>query len=154
MKKIIILMVAVLVAVSALAADVFTGEEQPEFLTVISAQSGAFGGETVTLEGVSTAVYFSDRPERIAGHMGVSDFAALWDKGDDSFFADPPNATLSILEDGGITNIVLVLTDASVTGESVTFKVDILEGDLPEEFGAASLFVDAFPTSVNNQITD
>ena len=154
MKKIILLLIAILFAVTAFGADVFMGEEQPEFLTVISAPAGTFDGESLTLEGVSTAVYFSDRPERIAGHMAVSDFVALWDEGDDSFSSDPPNATLSILGGEGMDDIVMILTNAAVMADSVTFIVDVLEGESPAEFGAVSLFIDAFPTSVNSQITD
>jgi hypothetical protein len=154
MKKILIFLIMVSAAISVLATDLFRGVEQPEFLTVISAPAGSFDGESLSLEGVSTAVYFSDRPERIAGHMTVSDFVALWDEGEDSFSADPPNATLSILGDEEVTDVVLVLTNADILAGIVTFEVDILEGELPAEFGIASLFIDAFPTAVNSQITD
>lgn len=154
MRKILIFTIMVFIATSVLAADVFRGEEQPEFLMVISAPAGTFNGGVLTLKGVSTVVYFSDRPERIAGHMTVSDFVALWDGGEDGFSSDPPNATLSVLGDGGVNDVVVVLRDADMMGDSVTFTVDILEGESPAEFGAASLFIDAFPTAVNSQITD
>jgi len=154
MKKTVFVAILVLFAITAFGADVFTGESQPEFLMVISAPYGSFDGEILTLEGVSTVIYFSDRPERIAGHMGAAEFVALWDEGENSFLADPPNATLSILLDEGVDNVVLELTDADLMGDVVTFTVNVLEGELPENIGAASLFVDAFPTAVNSQITD
>ena len=151
MKKSISLLILVLLAVTAFGADVFRGEEQPELLAVASALSGSFNGDVLTLEGVPAVVYFSDRPERIAGHMAVSDFIALWGGEENGFIADPPNASLSILGAGEMgDDVVLELIDADLVGDTVTFTVKVLEGELPETFGAASLFVDAFPTSVNS----
>jgi len=53
---------------------------------------------TITLRGVTpSTLYFSDRPQRVVGHMTTADFVELWDEGDNSFEADPPNAVLSFL---------------------------------------------------------
>ena len=43
---------------------------------------------------LSATLYFSDRPQRIVGHMATTDFVELWDAGDNSFESDPPNAVL------------------------------------------------------------
>jgi len=155
MKKTIILLLFMLLAATAIGADVFMGDEQPEYLFVVSAPSGSFDGDVLTLEGVSAVVYFSDRPERIAGHMVVSDFILLWDEGEDSFMVDPPNATLSIIDDGTMGgDVVVELTDADSVGDTLAFHIDVLDGVVPGAFGTASLFLDAAPTEVNSMITD
>jgi len=127
-------------------AQVFTvnDAEKPTYLFVLSGTSGEMKGDTLTLNGVPNLVYFSDRPSRIAGHKSLSDIAGLWDKVPDSFKADPPNATFSILGKDGAVNSVLELISAEANGSSVSFKIRVLEGSPPERFGAASLFVENF----------
>ncbi len=39
---------------------------------VLSATSGSLKGDTLTLNGVPNVIYFSDRPDRVAGHMSLS----------------------------------------------------------------------------------
>ena len=41
-------------------------------------------------------LYFSDRPNRIAGHVKMDDYLLEWTTGDDNFGENPPNATLSV----------------------------------------------------------
>ena len=77
---------------SAIGAE----EKKVQYLFVQSAHSVTFSGDTMTLHGVSpTTLFFSDRPERIAGHGSTEEYVKNWSKGDDSFAADPPNATYS-----------------------------------------------------------
>jgi hypothetical protein len=77
------------------------GHEAPkmaDFLFVQNARGIAYADGKLTLKGVSPAtVMFSDRPERIAGHMATARFVPFWGEGKDSFLKDPPNATLSFL---------------------------------------------------------
>ena len=58
-------------------------------------------------------LFFSDRPERVAGNMKTADFVPFWSDGKDSFLSDPPNADISILEDGKLRQTVAVLQDPS-----------------------------------------
>ena len=54
---------------------------------------------SMTLVGASpSTLYFSDRPERVVGHMTSQQFVEQWNQGADSFAADPPNAVLSFAE--------------------------------------------------------
>jgi len=71
-------------------------------------------------------------------------FEQGWGRGSDSFKADPPNATLSILAEGADNNVVVELSDPNVDTEEgkISFKVKVLDGELPETFGHASLFID------------
>lgn len=41
-------------------------------------------------------VYFSDRPQRVAGNLELPEYLKTWNDGRDSFNADPQNATLFI----------------------------------------------------------
>jgi hypothetical protein len=93
-------------------------------------------------DGGRVTVMFSDRPERIAGHMATSRFVPFWGEGKDSFLQDPPNATLSFLEKKDIADAVVVLRDPVLKKENLSYKVKVLEGDIPAIAGAASLFID------------
>jgi hypothetical protein len=73
-----------------------------ELLFVQNALSGSFDGKTLTLKGVGPTLFFSDRPDRVTGHLGTAEFVGHWDKGADSFAKNPPNATLSILGEKGV----------------------------------------------------
>jgi len=91
------------------AEHVIDDSKEPSYLFVISGTSGSLDGDTLTLNGVPNVIYFSDRPNRIAGHMSLSEFIEMWNKGNDSFKADPPNATLSVLKKEGSQNVVVEL---------------------------------------------
>ncbi len=74
--------------------------------------------------------------------MSVSKFVEMWDKGDDSFKADPPNATLSVLTKEGAKNVVVELTSVEQKSGSVVFKISVLEGLAPASFYISTLFMD------------
>ncbi|MBL8250770.1 MAG: hypothetical protein JNK31_03770, partial [Candidatus Competibacter sp.] len=60
--------------------------KKADFLFVQNAQSIHYADGKLTLKGVSpTTIMFSDRPERIAGHMATARFVPFWSKGKDSF---------------------------------------------------------------------
>ena len=80
------------------AEHVIDDSNNTGYLFVISGTSGSLDGDKLTLNGVPNVIYFSDRPARKAGHLSVSEFIEMWDKGVDSFKADPPNATLFRVE--------------------------------------------------------
>ncbi len=116
---------------------------EADFLFVQNARAIAHAHGRLTLIGVNpVTVMFSDRPERIAGHMQTSRFVPFWGEGDDSFLKDPPNATLSFLEDKEMADAVVVLRDPLLEGEELSYKVEVLEGEIPATAGAASLFID------------
>jgi len=84
--------------------------------------------------------------------MSASKFVEMWDKGVDSFKADPPNATLSILEKDGAKNVVLELMSVEQKNGSVVFKVAVLEGMFPVEFNTGDLFIDLFVGNADGDI--
>ena len=134
------------------AENVIDDSKYPGYLYVMSGTSGSLDGDTLTLNGVPNVIYFSDRPARKAGHLSLEKFVEMWDKGDDSFKADPPNATLSVLKKDGAKNVVVELMNPKVKAGSISFNVKVLQGEVPKSFGHSTLFVD--PDTVAPIITD
>jgi len=124
------------------AENVIDDSKNTGYLFVISGTSGLLNGDTLTLNGVPNVIYFSDRPVRVAGHLSLEKFVESWNKGSDGFKADPPNATLSVLNKEEANNIVVELMSVEQKSGSVVFKVAVLEGTLPENFKVSSLFID------------
>ena len=113
-----------------------------DLLFVQSATSGFTDGKTLTLNGVPSTLYFSDRPKRIAGHMKTDSFVAEWAKGKNSFKSNPPNAVLSVFSENGVTDTTVELTDPQLKDNQLSYQLKVLDGKLPMEFKSASLFID------------
>jgi hypothetical protein len=64
--------------------------------------------------------------------------------GEDSFAKNPPNATVSGFSktSSGVRDAVVVLKSPKLEGDTLTFDVDVLEGDLAGADGAAAVFID------------
>jgi hypothetical protein len=119
--------------------------KQADFLFVQTAKSMSFdkSANKLTLEGVSsTTLFFSDRPERIAGNMKTAAFVPFWSTGKDSFLKDPPNADVSILEGDKLRQVVVVLQAPELKGDNLTYTVKVLQGDMPEKGADVSVFID------------
>jgi hypothetical protein len=118
-------------------------EKSVEYLYVQTAHSISFEDDKLTLHGVGpTTLFFSDRPDRITGHGTTEEMVNAWSEGDESFAADPPNATLSILGGDEIQDVVVVISDPVLLGSKLTYTVRVLDGKLPAHGGASSLFID------------
>jgi len=114
-----------------------------EYLFVQSGDSAVLADGVLRIGGVSpSTIYFSDRPERIAGHLTTEAFVAKWGEGEDSFASNPPNATLSILAGPEPQEIVVVLTEPRIEGGDLVYNVDILEGSEAATGGGCALFID------------
>ena len=97
----------------------------------------------LTLNGIApTTLYFSDRPNRITGHISTDEFFDTWGEGDDSFASDPPNAVLSIFSEDEVNDVVVVLQEPALDGDQMSYQVEILDGEMPASGGASSLFID------------
>lgn len=105
----------------------------------------SYANGKLTLHGLApTTLFFSDRPDRVTGHISSEEFVDSWDKGDESFASDPPNAALSIFHDDGVSDVVVELKDPVLKGTQLTYLVDILDGEMPAVGGPSSLFIDIF----------
>jgi len=121
--------------------------EEIEALFVQTATGLASDGESLTLVGLSPqTLYFADRPNREVGHLPTSRFIELWDEGDNSFAADPPNAVVSFtdFDDVPPADAVVILMDPQLDGDTINYAVEVLEGKLPVGSGPCTLFIDAF----------
>jgi hypothetical protein len=130
---------------SVMAQAVKEPAKQADFLFVQTAKGMTFDKSTnhLNLEGVSsTTLFFSDRPERIAGNMRTTAFVPFWSKGKDSFLSDPPNADISILEDDKLRQVVAVLQAPALKGDTLTYTVKVLQGEMPAKGADVSVFID------------
>ncbi|MEJ2335510.1 MAG: hypothetical protein P8Y26_07725 [Gemmatimonadales bacterium] len=140
------------------AADARAQDQEVEWLFVQTADSVTLKDGELTLFGISPAtLFFSDRPERIAGHGLTAEFVTFWQRiADDGFGADPPNATLAIVSNDVADDVVLTLMTPELDGSTLRYPVmnpeldgsmlrypvTVLEGDEEVEGGPCSLFVD------------
>lgn len=116
-----------------------------EEMFVQVAKGSTSQGGSLTLTGVSpSTLYFSDRPERVVGHMTTQRFVDDWAVGDNSFASDPPNAVLSFVDTGEDIpeDCVVVLRDPESLEESIRYSIEVLEGTVPASTGACTLFID------------
>ena len=125
-------------------------EQQLEDIEALFAQTAremTSDGDTVTFHGLAPAtLFFSDRPQRVVGHLTTQQFVDEWGKGENSFAEDPPNAVISFVETGDQTpeDAIVVLKDPRIDGDSLTYTVDMLEGSLPPKGELVSVFIDPF----------
>jgi hypothetical protein len=119
--------------------------EANQAMFVQTAQGSTSDGIALTLYGVApSTLYFSDRPHRAVGYVPSADFVDLWDEGDNSFAADPPNAVLAFLEPGDDMpdDAVVVLRDPTLDSGALAYTIEVLEGTVPAHTGPVTLFID------------
>jgi hypothetical protein len=117
--------------------------EKVQMLFVQNAQHAELNNNKLILKGMSpTTLFFSDRPQRIAGHLPSDEILPLWKDGKNSFTADPPNATLSILNQSEVTDVVVELRNPVLKGDELTYNVKVLSGPVMAKGGPCSLFID------------
>jgi len=119
--------------------------KKADFLFVQTAKGIVFDKSTnkLTLQGVSPiTIFFSDRPERIAGNMKTLSFVPFWSTGKNSFLSDPPNADISILEGDKLRQVVAVLQDPVLEGDKLTYTIKVLKGEMPANGEDVSVFID------------
>jgi len=156
----------VLLAGSALGATLLSGAspapqhssetQKIDFLFVQTATGMTYDSASgkLTLEGISPiTLFFSDRPERIAGNMETTVFVPFWARGKNSFLHDAPNADVSILEGDKLRQIIVVLQDPILENDGLTYTTRVLQGDMPAKGADVSVFIDvvgmpATPVSV------
>jgi len=147
-RRTILASAAMLAPASALRSAPSQSADAPkeaDFLFVQTAKSMTYDKTTgkLTLKAVSpVTVFFTDRPERIAGNMKTTAFIPFWSTGKDSFLSDPPNADISILEGDNLRQVVAVLQAPALKGDTLTYTVKVLQGDMPAKAADVSVFID------------
>ena len=129
------------------ATNANAGAAQVQLMYVQSAEDLRVDAAKSTLRLVKVnpqTLYFSDRPERIAGNLKMSEYLTTWKEGRDNFSADPPNATLSVYEPGRAdqTLVVVTIMKPVVDGVDLLYTYKILQGTMPANGGATSVFID------------
>ena len=137
-----ILLVMFTLSTGAVFAKQETDSSKTSYMMVLSAKSGSLKGDTLILNDVPNVLYFSDRPDRKVGHTSLTKFVNIWDRGEDNFEIDPPNAALSVLTEDGAQNAVIKLVSAEHNDNSIIFKVDVLHGEFNGSFETATLYID------------
>lgn len=119
--------------------------EKAEYLFVQSARSATLKDDVLTLKGVApTTVFFTDRPERIAGHVETEHLVEtlLEDTEANSFAEDPPNAVLAVLDGEYAEEVTVTLLEPKIEGDEIVYPVKVLDGATELEGSPATLFID------------
>lgn len=118
-------------------------EETMSVLYVQTADAVTLKNNKLTMGGIAGAtIFFSDRPQRVVGHVPTKIFLDDWSEGNDSFKDIPPNATISVLEGEKLEEIVVELSNPMLKGDTLTYDVRVLEGSKSAKGKACSLFID------------
>ena len=142
-KKIILLVVAALTICLFAVAQAEEKSELAELLFVQNSHDVSLEKGRLTLKKVGpTTIFFTDRPQRTAGHMTTKDFVDDWSVGENSFADNPPNAALSIFGQDEIVDIVVTLKNPRLEGENLIYDIAVLEEDVGPISGESSLFID------------
>ncbi|WP_431281140.1 hypothetical protein ACQW02_17195 [Humitalea sp. 24SJ18S-53] len=122
-----------------------TSSGNADFLFVQTARRLRFdrAASRLILQDVSpVTLFFSDRPDRIAGNMRTAAFVPFWSGGRNSFLSDPPNADVSLIEGDALRQVVVVLRDPVLEGANLAYTVQILDGSMPDAGDEVSVFID------------
>ena len=124
-----------------------TDENKVQLMFVQTAEDLKADGNTLRLVNVGQqALYFSDRPVRIAGHLTMPAYLDEWKAGEgpDNFSSDPPNATISVYESGNHENTLAVvkISHPVIDGKDLVYNYKLIEGTMPKAGGATALFID------------
>jgi len=117
--------------------------DEIEALFVQTAHGMSYEDGRLTLESTApTTLFFSDRPDRVTGHISTEEFVDSWDKGPDSFESNPPNAVLSVFHPDMVSDVVVELLNPELSGHEMSYEVVILDGEMPASGGPSALFID------------
>ena len=118
-------------------------EDTVPVMFVQTAQQISYSDGVLSLIKVSpTTMFFSDRPERVVGHDLTAGIIGDYATGKDNFTEDPPNAVLSIFDEEDITDVVVVLKNPVLTGDTLKYDIEVLDGVMPAVGGPSTLFID------------
>ena len=145
----VLLLVVAALSLAACATTSATSSDTPPLMFVQSAEDLKIDAAKNTLRLVKVSqqtLYFSDRPQRLAGHLKMADYLKEWTAaaGKDNFGADPPNAALSVYEPGQPNNtlVIVKITNPVADGADLVYTYKILKGTMPTGGGATTLFID------------
>ena len=105
--------------------------EKVNFLFVQTPNSVELKDNRMILKGVGpNTIFFSDRPDRIVGHIATAHTVPKWSQGDDSFAADPPDGVLSVFSQNKTNDMVVELRKPALKGDLLTYDIKVLHGKM------------------------
>ena len=121
------------------------------WLFVQAAEIGTSNNNTLILETNQDVFAFTDRPDRLSGHISLEIFSSLWDP-NATFTEVPPNAVLTWKSDDGAMAYAEVLL-SHATWNNVTKFIEydyIFEAgqNLTSNLSGVSLFIDDYGVEV------
>jgi hypothetical protein len=147
--QVFLLAAAIMLLLTVGATTSTAASEKPQIMFVQSADDLKVDAAKSTFRLVKVnqqTLYFSDRPQRLAGHLKMADYLKEWTAkaGKDNFGGDPPNATLSVYEPGKPDNSIVVvkITKPVVDGADLIYSYKVLNGTMPAKGGPTALFID------------
>jgi hypothetical protein len=152
-RLILALIVATFFGIGALPVRAESAQSDPtsnvipmppaQWLFVQTGTSFTSDGKTLTIKGVAPqTLMFSDRPERMTGDALTAKFVEFWTTGKDDFQKDPPNATISTVIDDKTDLVVVELLNPKLAGDTLTYEIKPLNGELPASGKQISVFID------------
>jgi hypothetical protein len=118
---------------------------QKEWLyTHTSLDATATNSTTIVIPLTGDIFAFTDRPNREYKYISGDEFASYWNDYDDanSFKLDPPNAVLTWVDEDGVEEVEVVITDADFDGDNIIYTVENSNLTANQSFEDVSLFVD------------
>jgi hypothetical protein len=114
-----------------------------DFLLVQNAEEIQMSDGVLRLINVEPeTLFFSDRPDRVAGRFSNKEYINHWSVGNNNFREDPPNAVLAILSDPQPQDIVVELSHPRMEDRDLVYDVKVIDGPDNALGGASALFID------------
>lgn len=149
---VVITLVLVIIAAFVLAKP----KDTREYMAVMTASSATIADSKITLHDPSpNALVFADRPARDVRNVTPEDVAAWWRT--EEFQNDLPNVAVTWHDDSGSHNQIVELSNPVFSDGTITFDYAVIsaeEDNFTESIENISLFIDAKPIIINDQMTD
>lgn len=99
-------------------------------------------GVLTLVDPAKRTIFVASEPRQTMGHMLNATFSDFWGAAGDGFAMDPPNAALSYSGDDGVPVQVQLKTFSLDSNGSLTYDVNVLEGEMPDTASDVVLFID------------
>ena len=155
MKKLLYLFLTVLIVGCSTDDDNSndnSSDLQKEWLyTHTSLDATATNSTTIVIPLTGEIFAFTDRPNREYKYISGDEFASYWNDYDDenSFKLDPPNAVLTWVDEDGVEEVEVVITDADFDGTNIIYTIENTTITANQTFDDVSLFIDGNGSSNN-----
>ena len=116
-----------------------------------SLDATATNSTTIVIPLTGEIFAFTDRPNREYKYISGDEFASYWNDYDDenSFKLDPPNAVLTWVDEDGVEEVEVVITDADFDGTNIIYTIENTTITANQTFDDVSLFIDGNGSSNN-----